>query len=188
MLEKDSYLANTLVEIERSAAEAMQIVQENLSHLRPIAAEKVHIAARVAEAIQAAQVPDGIKVITSGLDDLPTVIAGGQSLTLVFRNLIENAIAAMQGNGLITIHGDSLREWVEISVTDSGPGISPELHSQIFEIKFFRTPPIRTREIRIWLVVGKDLDDTPWRFDRGRERWSARDNLSIASPICGRGA
>jgi K+-sensing histidine kinase KdpD len=136
MLEKDSYLANTLVEIERSAAEAMQIVQENLSHLRPIRAEKVHIAARVAEAIQAAQVPYGVKVMTSGLDDLPTVIAGGQSLTLVFRNLIENAIAAMQGNGLITIHGASLREWVEISVTDSGPGISPELHSQIFELSF----------------------------------------------------
>ncbi len=136
MLEKDSYLANALAEIERSAAEAMQIVQENLSHLRPIRAEKVHIAARVAEAIQAAQVPDNVKVKTSGMDDLPTVIAGGQSLTLVFRNLIENAIAAMQGDGLITIHGVSLPEWVEISVTDSGPGISPELHNQIFELNF----------------------------------------------------
>ena len=42
----------------------------------------------------------------------------------------------MQGNGLITIHGSSLPEWVEISVTDSGPGISPELHNQIFELNF----------------------------------------------------
>ena len=34
-LEADSYLANNLKEIERCAMEAMQIVQENLSHLRP---------------------------------------------------------------------------------------------------------------------------------------------------------
>jgi transcriptional regulator with GAF, ATPase, and Fis domain len=32
-LESDAYLANNLAEIERSASEAMQIVQENLSHL-----------------------------------------------------------------------------------------------------------------------------------------------------------
>lgn len=136
VLETDSYLANNLAEIERSAAEAMQIVQENLSHLRRIRMEKVNIAARVADAIRAVQVPPGVQIETKGLDNLPTVIAGGQSLTFVFRNLIENAIAAMHGDGLIVIHGISAGDWVEISVTDSGPGISPRLHSQIFELNF----------------------------------------------------
>jgi signal transduction histidine kinase len=136
VLETDSYLANNLAEIGRSAAEAMQIVQENLSHLRRIRMEKVNIAARVADAIRAVQVPPEVQIETKGLDDLPTVIAGGQSLTFVFRNLIENAIAAMHRNGLIVIHGISGGEWVEISVTDSGPGISPKLHNQIFELNF----------------------------------------------------
>ena len=136
MLETDSYLANNLAEIERSAADAMQIVQENLSHLRPIRNEKVHIASRVADAIRAAQVPAGVQIETKNLDDLPTVTAGGQSLTFVFRNLIENAIAAMQGNGLIFIQGASSVDWIEVSVTDSGPGISPDLHDKIFELNF----------------------------------------------------
>lgn len=136
ILETDSYLANNLAEIERSAAEAMQIVQENLSHLRRIRMEKVNIAARVSDAIRAVQVPPEVQIETKGLDDLPTVIAGGQSLTFVFRNLLENAIAAMHGNGLIVIQGSSLEDWVEISITDSGPGISPELHHQIFELNF----------------------------------------------------
>ncbi|HEX9838171.1 MAG TPA: GAF domain-containing protein [Anaerolineales bacterium] len=136
ILETDSYLANNLAEIERSAAEAMQIVQENLSHLRRIRLEKVNIAPRVAEAIRAVQVPPEVQIETKGLDDLPTVIAGGQGLTFVFRNLLENAIAAMHGNGLIVIQGSSLEDWVEISITDSGPGISPELHHQIFELNF----------------------------------------------------
>lgn len=138
-LEVDAYLKNTLAEIEHSAMEAMQIVQENLSHLRPIRMEKVNIAARMADAIRAAQVPAGVQIEIKGLNDLPTVMANGQSLTFVFRNLIENAIVAMKANGSIVIQGLSTSDWVEVSLRDSGPGIPPELHNQIFELNFSRT-------------------------------------------------
>jgi GAF domain-containing protein/nitrogen-specific signal transduction histidine kinase len=137
-LEKDPYLANNLVEIERSAADAMQIVQENLSHLRPIRMEKINIFARIQEAIRAVQIPATIQIETNGLENLPHVTAGGQSLTFVFRNLIENASAAMNGHGSILIQGIHLPESVEISITDSGPGIPAELHNQIFELNFSR--------------------------------------------------
>ncbi len=140
VLGTDSYLANNLKEIERSAGEAMQIVQENLSHLRPIRMEKVQIAARLAEAIRIIQVSNEIKIQTSGLEELPNVIAGGQSLTFVFRNLIENAISAMNGGGSILIQGAALPDWVELAISDSGPGIAPELHNQIFELNFSRNP------------------------------------------------
>jgi signal transduction histidine kinase/GAF domain-containing protein len=136
MLENDSYLTNSLKEIERSASEAMQIVQENLSHLRPIRMEKVRIASCVSEAIRAVQVSPNIHIKVEGLDDLPMVSAGAQSLILVFKNLIENANVAMNGNGNINIRGLTVPEWVEISVIDNGPGISPELHNQIFELNF----------------------------------------------------
>ena len=136
ILETDPYLNRSLTEIERSAMEAMQIVQENLSHLRPIRMEKVRIASCVSEAIRAIQMPADIQLKVDGLDDLPMVVAGGQSLTLVFKNLIENANAAMNGNGGINIHGLAGPEWVEVSIIDNGPGISPELHNQIFELNF----------------------------------------------------
>jgi K+-sensing histidine kinase KdpD len=139
ILESDPYLANTINEIERSATEAMQIVRDNLSHLRPIRMEKVQIAARVTDAIRVVQVPAEIQIESHGLDDLPTVTAGGPSLTFVFKNLIENAIAAMHGNGLIVIKGFAEPEWVEVTVTDSGSGIAPEIHNQIFELNFSRT-------------------------------------------------
>jgi signal transduction histidine kinase len=139
MLEADAYLANNLAEIERSATYAMQIVQESLSHLRPIRMENVNIATRVQEAIRAVHVPATVQIETRGLENLPTVTAGGQSLTFVFRNLLENAIAAMEGNGSIRIEGMQLPESVEICVSDSGPGIAAELHNQIFELNFSRT-------------------------------------------------
>ena len=136
ILVSDSYLANSLREIERSAMEAMQIVQENLSHLRPIRMEKVRIVSCVLEAIRAVQVSPGIHIKVEGLDDLPTVTAGGQSLTFVFKNLIENAVVALNGNGEINIRGLAGPEWVDVSIIDNGQGISPELHNQIFELNF----------------------------------------------------
>jgi signal transduction histidine kinase len=71
-----------------------------------------------------------------GLEDLPMVSAGAQSLILVFKNLIENANVAMNGNGSINIRGLAIPDWVEIAVIDNGPGVSPELHDKIFELNF----------------------------------------------------
>jgi signal transduction histidine kinase len=139
VLEADSYLANNLVEIERSATYAMQIVQENLSHLRPIRMEEVNIPACISEAIEMVHVPPDVQIQMKGLESLPVVMAGRQSLTFVFRNLIENATAAMNGHGSIFFQGSAIPDWVEISITDDGPGISPELHNQIFELNFSRT-------------------------------------------------
>jgi GAF domain-containing protein len=135
-LEADPYLTHNLTEIERCAMEAMQTVRDNLSHLRPIRLEPVYVAARVLEAVNAAHLPPEIRVQTVGLEHLPVVVAGGQSLTFVFANLIDNAADAMRGQGVITIQGKSGPRWVEVAVSDSGPGIPPELHDRIFELNF----------------------------------------------------
>ncbi len=132
----DPYLAHNLEEIEQCAMEAMQTVRENLSHLRPIRLEPIFVAARIRDAIQAAQLPVGVSIDLVNIDHLPLVMAGGQSLTFVFTNLLENAANAMKDQGQITIEGLSKHRWVEISVKDSGPGIPPELHDRIFELNF----------------------------------------------------
>jgi signal transduction histidine kinase/putative methionine-R-sulfoxide reductase with GAF domain len=128
----DLYLAANLAEIERSACEAMDTVRENLSHLHPIRLAPVNVAACVAAAVQATDLA-GIQVQVGDLAGLPTVVAGRQSLTLVFANLLENAADAMQGEGVVTIRGAARDGWVEVAVGDSGPGIVPELHARIFE-------------------------------------------------------
>ncbi|RPJ25782.1 MAG: GAF domain-containing protein [Chloroflexi bacterium] len=157
LLGADSYLSNNLTEIERSAMEAMQIVQENLSHLRPIRMENVRVASCVTEAIHAAQVPSTVQIKTERLEGLPMVTAGKQSLTLVFKNLIENAIVAMHANGLITVQGSSGLEWVEVSVTDSGPGIPPDLHDKIFELNFSGRPGTHPGKLGFGLWWVKNL-------------------------------
>lgn len=136
LLGEEAYLAKSLSEIERSATAAMQIVQENLSHLRPIRLERIQVAPRVSDAIRAVSAPADIHIAVDGLENLPTVNASGQSLVFVFRNLIENAIDAMGGKGEIKICGKQNGSWVEVSVSDTGRGIPPEIHEQIFELAY----------------------------------------------------
>jgi len=132
----DPYLAANLEEIQRSAFEAMQAVRENLFHLRPIHLAPLDVVTCVDSAITAAMLPPRVRIQTENLDHLPAVIAGRQSLTLVFINLLQNAADAMGGDGVIAIQGRTRNGWVEITVNDSGPGIAPELHERIFEFNF----------------------------------------------------
>ncbi len=136
VLQSNYYLAHNLKEIERCAADAMQSVRDSLSHLRPIRVEPVNVAARVAEAVKSAQLPDSVLVRTETLESLPVVIAGGSTLELVFANILENASDAMDGRGIITISGATGPSWVEIAISDNGPGIPPELHDHIFELNY----------------------------------------------------
>jgi GAF domain-containing protein len=132
----DLYLASNLEEIERSACEAMEAVRENLSHLHPIHLALVDVADCVTAAVEAASLPTGVHAQVEGLDNLPAVVAGQRSLTLVFINLLENAADAMRDGGVVTIRGAANNGWVEVAVSDSGPGIAPELHDRIFELNF----------------------------------------------------
>ena len=70
-------------------------------------------------------------------DNLPTVKADSGELQQVFFNIINNAIHAMQGGGVLTIttmlcNNDA----VEISFADTGPGIKIEHRNRIFDPLF----------------------------------------------------
>ena len=136
VLTANPYLAHNLDEIERCATEAMESVRENLSHLRPIRLEPVFVAGRVSDAIHFSKLPPGIEVRVKALDHLPVVMAAEQTMTLVFTNLLENAADAMDGKGVITIVGAFDAKWVDVSVSDDGPGIAPQYHEHIFELNY----------------------------------------------------
>jgi signal transduction histidine kinase len=133
---KDPYLANSLQEIKESARAAMEIVRDSMVHLRPIHLQPVAVNHCIRQALQEVNLPATIQVSQSGLDDLPPVMAGEEQLKLVFVNLIENAIDAMKGRGKLWFTGRRRGQWIEITVTDNGPGIPVELQERIFELNF----------------------------------------------------
>jgi signal transduction histidine kinase len=75
-------------------------------------------------------------------EDLPKVRGDGQQLEQVFLNIINNAVAAMDDNGgILTISAQRSNDMVNISFTDTGPGIPIENRDKIFE-PFFTTKKV----------------------------------------------
>jgi GAF domain-containing protein/anti-sigma regulatory factor (Ser/Thr protein kinase) len=156
-LNENPYLAANLAEIEKSAREAMNVVRYNMNFLNPINPTEVKLSDCVRDAIRTVNHPPGIHIITKDLEDLPRVLAGKQSLVLVFINLLENAIHAMNGMGDITIQGIEQQDSLEITVSDTGPGIDPELHKRIFELSYSGDTPAGTGKLGFGLWWVKTL-------------------------------
>jgi signal transduction histidine kinase len=67
-------------------------------------------------------------------EDLPPVLGDPDQLKQVFLNLVTNAVQAMEGSGgtiFIKTHGSG--EYVEVSVSDTGPGIPASDLSKVFD-------------------------------------------------------
>lgn len=61
-----------------------------------------------------------------------------EMFTLVMLNLMNNAAQAMKGHGRIRVSLDRDAKWVNVRVTDAGPGMTPEIQARLFE-PFFTT-------------------------------------------------
>ncbi|NJN86140.1 MAG: HAMP domain-containing protein [Leptolyngbyaceae cyanobacterium SL_7_1] len=59
-------------------------------------------------------------------------------LNQVWTNLIQNALHAMQGKGVLTVQTIRQGEWVAVQFTDTGTGIPQEIQSKVFD-PFFTT-------------------------------------------------
>jgi nitrogen-specific signal transduction histidine kinase len=75
--------------------------------------------------------------------DLPKVYADAQQLKMALQALIENAIDALHGEGIIAISlskvvdiQQNFLDMVEIEIADSGPGIPEDIRDKIFEPYF----------------------------------------------------
>jgi two-component system, NtrC family, sensor kinase len=70
-----------------------------------------------------------------------TVSADATQMEQVFLNLIVNAVEAMQGKGKLKLATSASDGEVQVSISDTGPGISPENMDKLFE-PFFTTKPV----------------------------------------------
>ena len=65
--------------------------------------------------------------------DLPTITAHGSQLNQVWTNLLDNALDALDGDGVITLRTHHTGDNVVVEVADDGPGVPEEVRSRLFE-------------------------------------------------------
>ncbi|ACU75242.1 histidine kinase [Catenulispora acidiphila DSM 44928] len=116
----------------------------------------------------AGKIPDGVRVVKDYGADLPKIPVYPAELNQVWTNLIDNAVAAMDGSGTLTIRTVLDLDRLVVEFEDTGPGIPEEIQGRIFE-PFFTTKPVGQG-------TGLGLDIS-WRIVVGRHH----GDLSVES-------
>jgi signal transduction histidine kinase len=108
---------------------------------------------------------NGLQVVKEFDRTLPLVPAYPGELNQVWTNLIDNAVAAMAGEGTLTLRTRLDDNGVSVDIVDTGPGIEPEVLGRVFE-PFFTTKPVGEG-------TGLGLDIS-WRIVVNRHRGDLR--------------
>ena len=135
---------------ERSLREPVEVIEEEVTRLDELARQFAVLGrpssgpasdvdlADLLERLLDSDVPAGIETRLSVAPDVPLIRAHYDALQRAFRNLIRNAVEAMEGTAPGVLHVDVRLEapCVRIAFGDSGRGIAPEHLDRLFEPDF----------------------------------------------------
>ena len=142
--------------INKEVARSEDIISSLLDFARPktLTLTKEVFTTAVNEALKRNPIPDHVTVINNLDETLPRILADQDKLLQVFNNIISNAFQAMPGGGSLTITSKQPDpEWVSISFTDTGEGISAENMKKLFEPLF----TTKIKGIGLGMVVSKNI-------------------------------
>ncbi|MBN2547785.1 MAG: cyclic nucleotide-binding domain-containing protein [Anaerolineales bacterium] len=123
-LERMQRLVDSLLEVSRiESGQAQFVLSEfSLKELIEEVLERVSIVER-----------KGIRLSAAISADLPPLTADRERIERVLVNLLDNALKYTPDNGSITLAAQVQDDEIQVSVTDTGPGIPPEDRQRIFE-------------------------------------------------------
>lgn len=115
------------------------------------------LAARVVAEYAPAAVAKGVDL---GLEDGATgrVCGYPEALEVVLRNLVDNAVKYTPEGGRVDVSVETGAEGVQLAVTDTGPGIVPELREQVFE-RFYRVAGSEVEGCGLGLSIVRQIAD-----------------------------
>jgi signal transduction histidine kinase len=83
--------------------------------------------------------------------DVPRIDAYAGELNQVWTNLIDNAVDAMHGTGILRVTTRAERDSVVVEISDTGPGMSPHEAARAFDAFY------TTKEVGKSLGLGLDI-------------------------------
>jgi heavy metal sensor kinase len=112
----------------------------------PVAPREFYLDELAADCVQSLRSLAAAKSISLSVDsagELP-IVADESLVRRMLLNLVDNAIKYTPAGGAVSLSVRATAESAEISVSNNGPGIPPELQPRVFE-RFFRGDQARTR-------------------------------------------
>jgi two-component system, NtrC family, sensor kinase len=136
-------LARDLDVAEQEILRCKEIVQELLDLARPPAAYSpppVDVRALSDEVVETLRSSGNLDVAEVSVDGAGLALCEGAKLRQVIVNLLKNAGEAAGSSGRIGLRVAVARPWLELTVSDDGPGVPQEIRGRMFE-PFFTTKP-----------------------------------------------
>ena len=123
--------------IDKCVNYSNKIINDLLDYSREIRLEyqEESLKKLLSESLSLLDIPEEI-VIQNNLNDEPAVKVDSDKIKRVFINLIKNAIDVMPNGGKITFDSKQVNFDLEVSFTDTGPGITDEVLPKLFSPLF----------------------------------------------------
>jgi signal transduction histidine kinase len=131
-----SELIENLIDLTTLEANRMELLTTPLD-IETLAREQAHETQEAARA-------KGLQFDIDIQPELPKILADDHKIIRLFKNLLSNAVKFTE-HGSIQLRIRRVQEGIQISIRDSGIGISSEYFDKIFE-KFFQVDSTSTRE------------------------------------------
>ncbi len=134
----------------------------------------------------ARKIGDGITVVKEYDRSLPRIPAYAAELNQVWTNIIDNAVAAMDGHGTLTVRTVRDGDLLCVEIADTGPGVPENIRTRIFE-PFFTTKPVGEGtglglDISYRIVVNKHHGDIRLVSNPGDTRFRVLLPLNAGDP------
>lgn len=135
--------------------ESEQIVSDllNLSRNQPAELENFSPFQLVGEVLETYPPPDIIKVTSNLVSELPQVGADYQHIQQALGNVLLNAYEALPNGGQIELNAVVNNSFIQLSISDTGSGMSLETLDKIFDPLF----TTKAKAIGLGLAVAKNL-------------------------------
>ncbi|HID20711.1 MAG TPA: histidine kinase [Methanophagales archaeon] len=136
-IDRQTNLVNDLLDLSKIESGRLKLNCEDVT-LDALIADSI-------ETVNQAAVEKGITLDAKLPEGLPSVKGDQEKLIRVVINILNNAIKFTPGGGTIIIKARELNGQVEVRVSDTGIGISPEELAKVFE-KFYQVDSTLARE------------------------------------------
>jgi signal transduction histidine kinase len=175
--ERLSRLIEQLLELSRLESGELPLRREEMP-LAPLVSQ-------VLSEIDVARSDRGVEVRSDLPEDLPSVDADPERVHQVLFNLLDNAVRFTPPGGEVTVSAHRQNGSVEVSVIDTGIGISPEHLPRLFE-RFYRADPARSREdggTGIGLAIARSVVEAHGGHIRAESRMGTGSAFTFDLPV-----
>jgi signal transduction histidine kinase len=110
---------------------------------------------------------------------LPMIKIDPERLTQALINIMKNGIEAMEQGGILRIEAHSFKDRVEVSISDSGPGIPPDQMGKIFNY-YYTT---KEKGVGLGLPIAHRIIEAHGGFLKVESQAGVGTKVTIALPI-----